>query len=474
MLAEHQYVDRDYLRDFSEYYATCFEEYSRFCKRLHFFSSAFDHHAFENLLLGDQAKLSAKILQNSYLGFAVIKPLPLTVIGRTCVRACVEDDFHEHYPTCTSYDANLFGVPLEVKPTLPFQEQDQAVAACATSALWSSFHATGMVGSSTMPSPSQITAEATAGQQLDSRAFPNVGLTSAMMARAIQSVGLEPLLLNPYDLIRLRCIAYAYLRGKVPAILGLDMYKVTNAAGEKIGKHAVAASGYRIGENEALPIAGFKNLRLRGSRVDRFYVHDDQIGPFAEMRFDGNGFKSGATDIFDSLTTEWDSDSGAKILARPDIVLLPIYHKIRITFLDILHVVAQFNEVVRIAANLEDNELTSFEWDVYVSDVNSIKGDLREDPLLSGFQLRDLLVQGMPRFIWNATLRVNDDPWVRLLFDATDINQGKLLVCAIEYDQGFCDLLRLIGRSRFDLGAAQVRSVFEWFADTAREVPGHG
>jgi len=42
ILVEKEYVDRDYILDFSNFYVRCFEDYSRKCKRLHFFKNEFD------------------------------------------------------------------------------------------------------------------------------------------------------------------------------------------------------------------------------------------------------------------------------------------------------------------------------------------------------------------------------------------------------------------------------------------------
>ena len=37
-LVEFEYVDRDYLEDYSSYYVCCHHRYERFCIRVHFFT----------------------------------------------------------------------------------------------------------------------------------------------------------------------------------------------------------------------------------------------------------------------------------------------------------------------------------------------------------------------------------------------------------------------------------------------------
>jgi len=76
-----------------------------------------------------------KQLDSNYLGFMVLKPLPQTIVGRTCFKTYPDDGNRRHFPTLHKYSSNLFGLPLTVN-SLAYQEQDKVVAACATSALW--------------------------------------------------------------------------------------------------------------------------------------------------------------------------------------------------------------------------------------------------------------------------------------------------------------------------------------------------
>ena len=49
ILVENEYVDRDFLEDFSAYYVRCFNRYERFCARLHFFTCEFSAQDFTRL-----------------------------------------------------------------------------------------------------------------------------------------------------------------------------------------------------------------------------------------------------------------------------------------------------------------------------------------------------------------------------------------------------------------------------------------
>ncbi len=192
IVVENHYVDHDYLEDHAEYYVRCFKDYKRKCTRLHFFNVQFDFGDLDGFLRGGDGGLSQDLLQENYLGFVVVKPLPKTIIGRTCL-ATYPHDGRRHFPITRSYVVNLFGVDLKVSDSLAFQEQDTVVAACATSALWSVFQGTGKLFQHAIPSPSVITNTATEhitdGEQ--ARAFPSKGLNVIEMARAIKKVALR-------------------------------------------------------------------------------------------------------------------------------------------------------------------------------------------------------------------------------------------------------------------------------------------
>ncbi|HET6387040.1 MAG TPA: hypothetical protein VFJ58_26940 [Armatimonadota bacterium] len=462
VVVENSYIDRDFLDDFANYYVRCFKQYSSRCTRLHFFSSEFDEGAFSQLLRAKPASLTDDDLTICYLGFMVVKPLPQTIVGRTCFRTYPPDG-RRHFPVTRKLVAHLFGKRLCVD-SLPFQEQERAAAACATSALWSAFQATGRLFQHRIPSPMEITRVATEHVPLLTRTFPaTAGLNKAQMAEAIRGVGLEPCLINATDEHVLKSTLYAYLRGGIPIILLIKLHRTSNAdrADEplQVGSHAVTAVGYSLssGHPVAHPQSGF---RLSSIRLDKVYVHDDQIGPFTRMEW-----LNGAT-----FTTTWqDRASSAHLIAHADLLLIPLYHIIRIPLDSVVDMVSAFDSIMELLRTQSILTLSDrIEWDVYLISSNTLKEEIHSSAGLSGEYRESVLTLGMPRFLWRATALDSGRAVLDLLFDTTDIEQGLSFIGAIEYDAAISRALRVGSPEILKVPALRDQAserIFEWFAN---------
>jgi len=480
IVVENKYVDQHYLEDYAAYYVRCFHPYERFCTRVHLFQEAFTQEEFEKYVAGITDRVPfKKMLSDNYLGFVVVKPLPQTVVGRTCLATYPEEN-RRHFPIVRTYEVNLFGTPLKVR-SLAYQEQDRVVAACATSALWSLFQGTGKEFQHIIPSPVEITRAATEKSPIETRVLPSRGLSTAMMAHAIRHVGLEPDLVNVEDDYVLKTTAYAYLRGKMPMILGIELWDTSNTPNDMMGFHAVAVTGFSLGNEEPTPY-GDTDFQLRASKIDKIYVHDDQVGPFARMEFDNipvTSFVDTATNEehhVSSISSSWVgiNEEIGSVRAHARILLIPVYHKIRIPFSSIHDTVIAFDSFFDLVKGLyEDGDFGKLEWDIYLTTNNSVKSELHNIDTLDDEYLCEILFDGLPKFIWRATALLNDEKAIDLLFDATDIEQGTYFLRAIEYNEDLSLFLRVISR------ASHIERVFngnrswgiiEWFKNQA--VPG--
>ncbi|MGE5501035.1 MAG: hypothetical protein ACM3W4_03820 [Ignavibacteriales bacterium] len=414
IVCEHKYVDRDFLEDYAGYYSRSFQDYRRFCQRIHFFSRRFSEDDLRSVLLGKR-KPSDLGLSDIYLGFIVVRPLPEKIIGRTCLAPYPDDGRQRFFPANRPYAVSLFGLDLEVR-TVAFQEQDREVAACATSALWSLFQATGRIFHHPMPSPVEITRSATRFHPEAGRSFPSQGLSTLQQASAIRSLGLEPLLIKvkdegkPVAVNLLKSTFYAYARARVPAVLSFRLVPVRSDAAP-LGYHAVTALGYSLDQTKAEPIYDGGPL-LTATRINRLYVHDDQVCPFARLRFEGG-----------TIRTEWRGGDG-EMLAEPRHLIVPLYHKIRTAFLDIYRPIAEFDKMIERMRNKTGVYDRRLVWDIHLTDVTALRRAIFDDQAISPEQRFLALTRNMPRFLWRAIASVGDRRVLDLLFDATDLSQA--------------------------------------------------
>lgn len=435
IVIECDYVDHDYLEDYAAYYVRCFQEYKRKTVRLHFFSNAFTEAEFKGLLTDEASALRANDLQAGYLGFVIVKPLPGATIGRSCLKTYPDENGRRHFPLLRTYEIGLFGLKLTVE-SLAFQQQDTVVAACATSALWTCFQGTGKRFQHAIPSPVEITQAATDHVPDDllatgARTLPNAGLTATQMAFAIRAATLEPHVVGTPDPYILSSTLYAYLRCGIPSILLFQLHDITETDQHRLGGHAVAVTGFSLGRGTTQPHP-MTGLQLRSSRIDKLYAHDDQIGPFARMTFNASG----------ALDTSWGGQG--RVEGRPDIVLIPLYHKIRIPFEVIHDAILELDGILAWIRKTLDSQLQRPEWDIYLTTVSEYKKDIHTRYRSSlGPRLEDFLTESLPKYLWRVTALHDEESVLDMVFDATGIAQHNLVLQTITLNSELAAMLQV-------------------------------
>jgi hypothetical protein len=431
MVIETPYVDRDFLEDFAAYHVRCFVPYSKTCSRIHLFGTDFKRSQFDAMILH---RRGSKDLKEAYLGFIVVKPLPQTVIGRTCLATYPaqgqgpQGNFIRSYPTTVSERANLFGIDLTVR-SLPFQEQDRDVAACASSALWTVLNATAQLFQHQALSPVEITKAAALHTRMDNRDFPaGDGLTSNQIADAIRSVGLEPHAIGVAKAHILRIAALAYVRAGIPCmLLGKLVRNPGQQDEELIGRHAVAITGFAIPEGpQGVQLSASVQCRFNALSVDKIYCHDDQVGPFSRMTFEPGG-----------LSTSWSTQWG-QVFLQPETMIVPLYHKVRISIVSLIervHIIDRILELFRANGLIPLAERIT--WDIHLGTLNSLRSELAGSAV-DARNKRRLLLADYPRFLWRIQAAVAGSLIFEALLDATDLLQGQHMVDVVPYNKPVC------------------------------------
>jgi len=140
MLVETPYIDRHYLQEYLGFYASKLHPPDRNATRIHFWRRAFDTREWNALVLRGATECTEVVereIGGDYLGCVVVRPVAECPIGRTLLAPYGAKPSRCYAPALTSHEVHLQGFTLRVN-ALPFQQQDQGLGACATTALWSS------------------------------------------------------------------------------------------------------------------------------------------------------------------------------------------------------------------------------------------------------------------------------------------------------------------------------------------------
>lgn len=441
IIVEGDFLDKSYLEDYSSYYVKCFKKYQREVNRIHFFKNKFTKEDFD-FILNNKLQDGIEALQSNYIGFTTIKKLPTTFIGKTCLKS-LEPEGHRHFATLREYDVNLFGIDLSIE-ALAYQEQDSTVCACATSSLWSIFHSTGKLFQHPIPSPVEITKIATDQASSDTRIFPNKSLNLKMIASGIKNIGLEPYKVQIDDINMLKASLYAYLKANIPMLMAFFLHNTETGTNLEVG-HAVAVIGYNMFNNSTTHFSPFK---LKSFNINKIYVHDDQVGPYARMEI------KTAQDNTPILTTSYGKDikTGSEpYVSIPFALSIPLYKNIRIPFNNIFTHTIIFNSIISYFIE-KLNFNWNFEWDLYLQSRKQLKAHILNNEYVNIDTPVNILTKNLPSYMWCCEIILNGELVLKVLFDATDIESNLNFVDIVKYKNAnkgafydiFIDLCRRI------------------------------
>lgn len=420
IVIEKNYVSKDFLQDYATYYSLCFEEYRKFCTRIHFFSNVFNEEEFHIQILNNDS--DSKEFWDNYLGFIVIKPIPVTIIGYTVLKTFASGKAFNsrNFWGIRKYKIHLYGREIELI-SLAFQEQDSVLAACATTAIWSMLNKAAVDFHTILKSPSQITKDADNVSPDGSRLFPNKGLNLLQICQAILNSGLVSEIKQPDYLLKDlnnqiigRYISIRYLKKIINAYspIGIPIILVINVPnGISYGLHAIAISGYK--QKSPSTLAPSPEISWLSDNIEKFYAHDDQWGPFARI---------GLKDEIELLTPWTLLISPSKPTYATNIVV-PLYPKIRISYEDIEAIVLGLDAILTLFFN--NNTVADLVWDIKIDFSENHKARIRNYSLDDSEKIKRL-TQNQPKYLWIADCYIGEHIIFEFTFDATDVRSGMI------------------------------------------------
>ena len=339
VVVEDHYIDRDYVHDLSVFHARSLRSYPNYCHRFHFFSSDFDRPKWLSMLhraaRGQRVEV-VKDLQAAYLGFMVLRPLPGTPVGRTVLAtlgAQSDSGKTREFPAIRGYPVNVSGFGLIISG-LAFQQQDQAVSACATAALWSALHKVAPMENLAIPTPAEITEGASRYFLADGRTMPSEGLTVHQICEATRVAGLAPLVIRSVSIEHDRAQLHGYLRSGFAPVLAIQ--PTIGGSG-----HAVCGVGLKLGP--ILPRTDTNvHFRDAATSVVGAYVHDDRLGPYAVAELFPRTYQ---TEIRTGLRIKW-SDGVESEESDLRAIIVPVPKKLRLTIARLRQVAVLLAETI--------------------------------------------------------------------------------------------------------------------------------
>jgi len=367
LVVEHHYIDRHFMEEVALYYSRCLVPRPNSCARIHAFAAVDGRDLDDENLSGlirraaleqEETERVAALLQDAYLGFIVVRPLPSVPIGRT-VLDVLGDREHDSW-IGVEYKVHFLGFELAIRG-VAFQQQDRAVGACATTAVWTALQRLCRHEGDRTPTPSEITEAAVQHILSWGRPYPSPGLTIEQMCAALRRFDFPPIVFDtaessesfPKDFkVRLN----VYLRSGIPVILvlrsGMNSY------------HAVTAIGFR--DEPALcqkdQVDG-REVAIRNLDYSCLYVNDDRLGPYVPARIAVSEASAGdpVGEVLKSphravaLTIEW---PGGEEELFVELAAAPLYPKLRTSAQDLFE---QAFQLVPLAQESMDASRLGFE-----------------------------------------------------------------------------------------------------------------
>jgi hypothetical protein len=485
-IVEEEYINKDYLTNFSHYYSTCFSDFKKKSSRIHFFRCAGT--VSQQLRDTIECYLHAKdnstnIFDEYYAGYIVINPIPRTFLGCTLLKHynCYKDLKEEgrKFWGTKNYVIHFGGSEASVN-SLAFHEQDGNVGACATAAIWSVLQKAAEDYTVNLKSQIEITKDAGVSQD-GKRMLPNIGLTLESICIALTKNNLETEIFENTNGKKYLCrVISAYSHIGIPVIL---VMQVPNEQGCFDG-HAVAVCGHFQEKSSPIKSDNPHHIVCRADFISKIYYHDDQCGPYVrgvfpsdieeetvnvdiykkidESNNDNFDFSKIKEKFIDSTwtaieiadneyaytdllpTEELTGLKKKKLYATIHYVIVPVFPKVRINYKSIEENVRNIQSFLEKCEYFEDKNSWAYcSWDISLKYSYQFKNEIRNcqpPESVRGFPPNfkfTVLSQSLPKYIWVATMYCkyenNDYEYMTFIFDATGLVNTSLLLHVLFY-----------------------------------------
>ena len=429
VVIENHCIDRHYLDEFAFYYCRSLSPPPNHVRRFHVFSEVFDETALRRRM-AEIASASLPVdpgpIEKAYRGFISIRPIAAVPVGRTVLARLDDGNPRDLWATGVQ-DVHLANLALAVNG-LAFQQQDLAVGACATAALWSALSRVTRMEGMRAPTPAEVSEAAGRHLLAGGRVVPAAGgLTVQQLCEAVRSCGFAPEYVRVERNEIFVATLHAYLRSGIPAVLLLRR----RDDGQEVG-HAVAAVGFLTG-SVTDPLLD-STVNLRSARLTKLYVHDDRLGPYARAFLKP---MPATTAWKESLVLRIEVDRGDPSTKVEDWAILaavvPVYPKLRLSVRNLLSLAEATAEPLEGSLGSTRARRLSAEFFYQRSGEYLCRLGGSVDPVTA---VAGLMEVALPRWCGVVRWYLDETPLVDFVYDSTDIlrdpsDDGRDLVRAV-------------------------------------------
>lgn len=429
IVRESRYVDRHYIDEYALYYSRMLQPPRNSVERFHLFRGGFGEQEFAEWLTqglaSEPERLAVQAKLPFYLGYCCVRPIASVPIGRTVLAQLSDAGAKQRQIwSTTRHTVHLANLELHVEG-LSFQQQDAAVGACATAALWSALSRVARQDGMRAPTPAELAELVGRPARSPGRGPipPSVGLSVQQLCDTTRACGFTPEVIQADERPEhFAASLHGYLLSGIPVVLALR--------GSGRG-HAVTAVGFQLSPSPH-PLLEM-SIPVRSSRLRKLYVHDDRLGPYARAEiepFAEQGFGEG-------LTFQIEMENGQLEDWLLDAAVAPVYPKVRLSMRGLLLLAEHLADVVESMVGADK----AFDLGVDVRFVRA--GDYlaqlagQVDPARGAALVREVVLSR-----WCAIVRwyLQEVPIVDFVFDTTDIRRGdggELLRAIVGLDSRF-------------------------------------
>ncbi|WP_203257437.1 hypothetical protein [Hyunsoonleella ulvae] len=380
-LIEFPYVDKVYRDSYYHYYASKNQEYKRDCIRVSFFDRELKISDFRDPERYDD-------INNSYLGFVVIRPTFPHIMGRSIVspKAIITNNF-KICSVLTSTTAN--GLKLSVSG-FPHSSQNTETIACAETTIWSVMEYFGIRYPEYTPTlPSKI--GAILSQHSFERLLPSKGLRADQISYALRELGFGVKLYHRevYGKDLFLILLRMYIESGIPVISAIQSNTIGHAQCI-IGRARFTDNDVDELNNSEEIGKGVSLLDIEKMNLEYVFI-DDNYPPYQITQLENPG--------------GFYSDEGFKECEITSFIV-PLYSKI---YLDAdaarAYVKSLIKQYIHNLDLLKDEEVI---LKVFLASSRSYKDYVSLNSLIDSLPKELILRVPMPKFVWVAELSNRD------------------------------------------------------------------